>query len=201
MGGNAKSNFQETDHKPTNLRTVGQFLDPRFSNFILYVANLNSATVHSTTKTLADDTKLIKGIESENSHNQLQVDLIEVGRWSNQNNMSLNEDKFEVLQYTLNKTSLLKQLPFVSDLNTYYTPDGLIIEPKECVRDLGIQLSNTLTWETQISKMTTDARRISAWVLRAFKTREKKNNANSLQDHRAQQTRVLLPPLGLPKDI
>ena len=56
--------------------------------------------------------------------------------------MSLNEDKFEVLQYTLNKTSLLKQLPFVSDLNTYYTPEGLIIEPKECVRDLGIQLKS-----------------------------------------------------------
>ena len=45
---------------------------------------------------------------------------------------------------------------------------------KSCVRDLGIQLSNNLTWENQIAKMTTDARRISAWVLRAFKTRAKR---------------------------
>ena len=119
---------------------------------------------HSITKTLADDTKLIKGIKTEESHTQLQADLTEVGRWSKMNNMSLNEEKFEVLQYNLNQTFLLKQLPFVSELDSYYTPEGLPINPKGCVRDLGIQLSNDLSWEKQIGKMTSDGRRISAWV-------------------------------------
>ena len=127
-----------------------------------------------TPKTLAYDTKLIKAIKTEESHAQLQKDLNEVGRWSRENNMSLNEEKFEVLHYTLNKTLLLKELPFTSDLDTYYTPDGHEIESKPCVRDLGVQLTNDLTWDLHIGKMTVEARRISGWVLRAFKTREVK---------------------------
>ena len=142
--------------------------------FIIYVADLNTAVVNSTPKTLADDTKLIKGIEEAVSHDQLQEDLVKVGVWSKANNMSLNEDKFEVLQYSLNRTYLLKQLPFTQDLQTYYTPEGLNIEPKHCVRDLGVQISDDLSWGNQIGKMTSDARKMSAWVLRAFKTRDER---------------------------
>ena len=69
---------------------------------------------------------------------------------------------------------MLKELPFTSDLDTYYTPDGYEIESKPCVRDLGVQLTNDLTWDLHIGKMTVEARRISGWVLRAFKTREVK---------------------------
>ena len=142
--------------------------------FIVYVADLVSAVQFSLPKTLADDTKLIKAIENEKSQAQLQKDLNEVGRWSKANNMSLNEEKFEVLHYTLNKTLLLRQLPFTSDLDTYYTPDGTEIEPKPYVRDLGVQLANDLSWDLHIGKMTADARRMSGWVLRAFKTRQPK---------------------------
>ena len=142
--------------------------------FIVYVADLVSAVQFSLPKTLADDTKLIKAIENEESQAQLQNDLNEVGRWSKANNMSLNEEKFEVLHYTLNRTLLLRQLPFTSDLDTYYTPDGSEIEPKPCVRDLGVRLANDLSWDLHIGKMTAEARRMSGWVLRAFKTRQTK---------------------------
>ena len=141
--------------------------------FILYVADLISAVKFSTTKTLADDTKLIKAIEIEESQDQLQTDLNELGRWSQDNNMCLNGEKFELLHYTLNKTLLWRELPFYPE-GTYYTPDGFEIQPKDCVRDLGIQLTNDLSWDRHIGKMTSEARRISGWVLRAFKTRSPK---------------------------
>ena len=141
--------------------------------FIVYVADLVSAVRFSLPKTLADDTKLIKAIENEDSHNQLQMDLDELGRWSLENNMSLNGEKFEVLHYKLNQTLLLRELPCHPD-DTYFTPDGLEIQPKDCVRDLGIQITDDLSWDRHIAKMTADARRMSGWVLRAFKTRQPK---------------------------
>eukprot|EP00116_Pleurobrachia_bachei_P004292 sb/3464554/ len=79
-----------------------------------------------------------------------------------------------VCQHNTHGTPRTFALPFTQDLQTYYTPEGLKIEPKHCVRDLGVQLSDDLSWEHQIGKMTSDARKISAWVLRAFKTREEK---------------------------
>ena len=142
--------------------------------FIVYVADLVAAMKFSIPKTLADDTKLIMAIEDQESPIKLQDDLDRLGQWSKDNNMSLNDEKFEVLHYALNNTSLLKQLPFFSELETYYTPEGLEILPKDCVRDLGVQITNDLSWGRHVHKMTTDARRMSGWVLRAFKTRDAK---------------------------
>ena len=94
---------QSTREKVRSSVPQGTVLGPVL--FIVYAADIVSAVKFSLPKTLADDTKLIKVIESEESHNQLQTDLDELGRWSLENNMSLNG---EVLHYKLNKTQLLR---------------------------------------------------------------------------------------------
>ena len=59
----------------------------------------------------------------------LQGDLGHVVEWSKVNNMVLHENKFEVMNYCLNHG-----LP--ADLRQYVTPSGVLIEPKDTVRDL-----------------------------------------------------------------
>ena len=142
--------------------------------FIVYVADLQARIRHSKVGTFADDTKLSKGITGEHSESQLQEDLERVAEWSLANSMSLHEDKFEVIHYTLHKPEALKEfrnLPFTLDLRYYSTPKANIISPTSDVRDLGVIQSNDGSFTSQISKMTKDARRIAGWTLRTFKDR------------------------------
>ena len=139
--------------------------------FIIYVADLQNRVLHCKTGTFADDTKLQKNILSEESGTELQEDLERVVEWSAINSMVLHEDKFEVVHYELNKTLLLRQLPFNSELRLYETPAGNTISPTDKVRDLGVMLSNNCSWTPHITRITSEARRMAAWALRAFKDR------------------------------
>ena len=141
--------------------------------FIVYVADLQHRVLHSKIGTFADDTKLKKNILSEESPVELQEDLERVVEWSAANSMVLHEDKFEVVHYELNKTLLLRELPFHDELCMYTTPSGETISPTGTVRDLGILLSNDCSWTPHITKISSDARRMAAWVLRAFKDRSR----------------------------
>ena len=85
--------------------------------------------------------------------------------------MQLNEAKFEVLNYTLNNSLLLRNLPFTNDLLSYSLTTGQIIEPAETVRDLGVILSNDCSWTPHIQKMIQSASTMSSWVLSVFKDR------------------------------
>ena len=43
---------------------------------------------------------------------------------------------------------------------------------KEYIKDLGIYISNDLTWTRQIDEVVSGARTMSGWALRTFSTRE-----------------------------
>ena len=139
--------------------------------FIIYVADLQNRVLHCDTGTFADDTKLQKRIVSEESGTELQEDLERVVEWSAANSMVLHEDKFEVVHYELNKTSFLRELPFHNELRLYVTPAGNYINPIKHVRDLGIMLSDDCSWTPHVMKISSEARRMAAWTLRAFKDR------------------------------
>ena len=55
---------------------------------------------------------------------------------------------------------------------TYFTLDGDEIATEEHVRDLGIQMSSSLTFDYHITNMVGKAAALSAWILRTFRTRE-----------------------------
>ena len=59
----------------------------------------------------------------------LQDDLGRVVKWSIANNMFLHDDKFKVLNYCLNSSLLLRNLPFTAHLLEYVTPKGVAISP------------------------------------------------------------------------
>ena len=76
----------------------------------------------------------MRGIKSKEDARNLQTDLDKIYKWSQQTNMSLNDDKFEGLQYGQNNK--LK-----NDI-IYKTPTGRQIAMKDDLLDLGIVMSN-----------------------------------------------------------
>ena len=70
--------------------------------FIIYVNDLPPVVIDARTGVFADDTRLIQAIRSiciELDMLSLKDDLHRVMRWANDNNMELNESKFDLLCY------------------------------------------------------------------------------------------------------
>ena len=139
--------------------------------FIMYIDDQIEALISSKGLSFADDTKLLRRICDILSHILLQEDLINIIHWSQLNNMLLNETKFEVVNYHLNKSIFLRNLPFTVEHQQYTLPDGTIIEPTPTVRDLGVLLSEDCSWSPHIHQMLQSARTIASWVLSVFRDR------------------------------
>ena len=95
----------------------------------------------------AGDTKLVCKIIDVISHHimMLQNDLNNIVHWSIKNNMELNGDKFEVLNY-INKSLFLINEAFTGTHLQYNFPDYTMIEQSQNVRDLGVLPSNDCSW-------------------------------------------------------
>lgn len=139
--------------------------------FIIYIDDLINVLKSSKGSIFADDTKLTKNISDESCQAMLQDDLDNVFTWSLLNNMELHERKFELVNYKLNKSCLLRNLPFTSIYQQYTISNGESIEPTDVVRDLGVYLSSDCSWTPHINQMTQDARKMAAWVLSVFRDR------------------------------
>ena len=85
-----------------------------------------------------DDTKIKKGVTSEEDVEVLQDDLEKLYSWAQENNMVFNGTKFQVIRYGHNE-----------DLrnSTEYFTEGkkFIFERSETLRDLGVILSDDAT--------------------------------------------------------
>ena len=57
--------------------------------------------------------------------------------------------------------------------HAYKDPTGAIIWEKEHIKDLGIHISSDLTWKKQTGEVVSNARSMSGWTMRTFKTRER----------------------------
>ena len=161
----AKSSFQEVKSGVPQ----GTVLGPVF--FILYVIDMVMSAKNSKTLTFADDTKLMRVIAQLLCQALLQTDLTSVMQWSIANNMVLHEDKFILMNYSLNAWHSLRELPFNVEGRQYTTTEGKILEASHYTRDLGVYLSDDCTWSYHINSMTKDAHRIASWVLGAFRDR------------------------------
>ncbi|CAL8234211.1 unnamed protein product [Boreogadus saida] len=76
--------------------------------------------------------------------------------------MLLHEKKFEVLNYVLNTSSLLRQL--TSGCEEYTTTEGHVIEPAKSVRDLGV-LSSDRSWSPHIEQTVQSGRKMPLWSI------------------------------------
>ena len=56
---------------------------------------------------------------------------------------------------------------------TYKSPDGSVIEEKEHLRDLGVEMASDLTFNIHIANTVTAANKLVGWALRSFRRRSK----------------------------
>ena len=94
----------------------------------------------------------------------LQDDLEKLYQWQEVNNMAFNSNKFEVLRYGWNQE--------VKDSTDYLTPNSEnFIERKECLRDLGIRISDDAKFSSHIEYVGSKVRQKCGWILRTFNCR------------------------------
>ena len=65
--------------------------------FIIFINDIADVVKGSTVRCFADDSRLIKMVNSQEDVETLQKDLDAVVAWSERNNMSLHKDKFELM--------------------------------------------------------------------------------------------------------
>ena len=147
----------------------GTVLGPVF--FIIYIIDLIVTLKSSKALKFADDTKLISKIIELACQALLQTDLNSVMEWTLANNMKLNEDKFEVMNFCLNSTKLLRSMPFSIESLQYVATNGQTIDNTEIVKDLGIYISNDCSWTHHINTTASSARKMASWILGAFRDR------------------------------
>ena len=76
--------------------------------FLILISDIDAEVVDAIVKSFADDTRATKGVRTVEDVRSLQESLQKLYDWSDQNNMLLNDGKFEAIRYGLDE--LLKSL-------------------------------------------------------------------------------------------
>ena len=133
--------------------------------FLLMLGDIDKDVSHSYVSSFADDTRVLGRISGVQDVTSVQMDLEEIYQWSNINNAEFNCDKFECLRYGYDQE--------IKDKTAYISSIGTIIEAKDCVRDLGVQMSSNADFSYHITTISLSAQLKCAWILRAFQTRSR----------------------------
>ena len=131
--------------------------------FLIMMIDIDVNVKHATVKSFADDTRAMHSIHEQNDMVDLQHDVESIYNWADANNLKFNDTKFELVQYGA-----------CSDLKTSYqyeTSEHSAIQPSECVKDLGVLMSNDCTFTKHINAVIEDAKSRASWALRTFSSR------------------------------
>ena len=131
--------------------------------FLVLLGDIDQDVLHSLVSSFADDSRITKGVTCQTDVDDLQCDLESIYKWTNENNMALNDDKFECLRYGGN-IDIKTESSYKSNTNT-------VIEVKDHVKDLGIIMSSDCTFREHISRSVNAAKSLTGWILRTFCTR------------------------------
>ena len=139
--------------------------------FLIFINDINQCISTSTLRCFADDTRISKAIKGQEDVALLQHDLEKVMQWSQNNNMTLHEDKFEYMCHSATKYSTIRELPFSEEHFHYTTSQGCTLSPVKQLRDLGVTVRDDASWSPHIKSISSKARQKAAWVLSVFYTR------------------------------
>jgi len=109
----------------------------------------------------ADDSKVLNRLNSKNDVYKMQQDIECLERWTAQNNMKMNNDKFVLLSY--NKNTEID--------NMYKLEDGTIIKEMPQTKDLGVIMSNDGKFSNHINNLVSNCKKTISMIFRTFKTR------------------------------
>ncbi|MEL7079429.1 MAG: reverse transcriptase family protein, partial [Cyanobacteria bacterium J06582_2] len=131
--------------------------------FIIKISDLDQGLEKSAISLFADDSRASSIVSSDSDKNNFQTELNDViYPWAPTNKAVFNGDKFEHIHFGKK----------MSPSPTYYDPQGNPIETKNLIKDLGILISNDLSWSPHINKVISECRKQTAWILRTFTKRD-----------------------------
>lgn len=133
--------------------------------FLVLLGDIDRDVAQAYVSSFADDTRVAKGISSEEDTQALQNDLDSIYKWSDDNNMKFNSKKFECIRYGPDNE--------LRNTTHYTSDDGTPIMEVNHVKDLGITMSCDGTFHQHIRNITEAARSKCAWILRTFQTRDR----------------------------
>ena len=128
--------------------------------FLVLIYDITEGITTSILTSFADDTKVWKGISADFDTQQLQNDLVTIYNWAVANNMQFNDKKFQAIRFH-----------GMFESGNYVTSKGSDIEFIKNVKDLGIQISDDLSFDKHIRGIVAKGKQMAGWVLRTFKSR------------------------------
>jgi len=115
--------------------------------FSIYINDMDSFTNHSKLLKFADDTKCFLHICTTSDFDVLQEDITALLTWSRESNLDFNLSK-------------LVHLSFKCNLETAYTTSDTIIPHNNSLKDLGLILSDNLSWEKHYKAISAPAYKV-----------------------------------------
>ena len=139
--------------------------------FLVLLCDIDENTPASSVKSFADDTRVMKSISSPADIQVFQTDLTKIYEWAEDNNLTFNDTKFELVQYGLNEN--------LKAMGKYTTNTQIPIKLSENVSDLGIEMSSDAAFGSHIDNVVKSANMMVSWICRTFKSRSANVMRNS----------------------
>jgi len=137
----------------------GTVLGPLF--FLVYINDINKE-VESTLRLFADDSLLYRQIKTPEDQYILQRDIDKLADWARLWQMSFNVKKCHVLRIKRSKRTTRSQGECV------YSMAGVRLVEVEHHPYLGVELDNTLSWDTQLKNINSKSIRVLNMIRRNF---------------------------------
>ena len=131
--------------------------------FLLHIGDINDELSFAFASSFADDTRILGFIRDDNDRIRIQEELNLIYEWAERNNMKFNGKKFEAMKYGNRETTYA---------SPFHQPDGEPIKVVEEIRDLGILMNSSATFESEVEAAVLKSNRQAVWVLRVFRTRQ-----------------------------
>ena len=130
--------------------------------FLIYISDIGESLKISKMSSYADDSKVYSKIQSPEDSKNLQSDLNSIYKWTEENLMQFNSDKFEVLKIGTNQN--LKN-------TKYKDPDDKDIKDITIAKDIGVYFNCKGDFSDHIKIKFSKAKQMAGYILRAFMLR------------------------------
>ena len=116
--------------------------------FLILMSDIDSCVNYVRVSSFADDTRFLKTIAEEDDCRKMQDDLIGVFQWANDNNMTFNSKKFQLVSYSARARDLenINESHKIFNYPQYYDSCGNVISSTQHVKDLGVMISSDATF-------------------------------------------------------
>ena len=129
--------------------------------FIVYVNDITMIPLSDGTMSLyADDILLYRPIYTSANYHDLQGDVNNLCAWTDGNNMKFNATKCKYMIMSRKKQPIIPNSPLVIN--------NCCLERVNSYKYLGVCITSTLNWSTQISEICTKARRQANIIYHKF---------------------------------